>query len=136
MGKGEVGKLMVAAAITLELTQRGPRVHPSTTKPTAHVAATVKALEPFPGLSIARIDPALATARYAAEVTSRAGSDLDPSGQALLAEELRSPCTMEIAVFRAFAQAVAQGQDRIVVLDTAPTGYTISIAGRGAGLPA
>jgi arsenite-transporting ATPase len=54
-----------------------------------------------------------------------AGADLDEQGRALLEEDLRSPCTEEIAVFRAFARAVAEGSDRFVVLDTAPTGHTI-----------
>lgn len=44
---------------------------------------------------------------------------------ALLEEDLRSPCTEEIAVFSAFARTVAEGQGGFVVLDTAPTGLTI-----------
>jgi arsenite-transporting ATPase len=65
------------------------------------------------------------TAKYSAEVMKSAGAGLDAQGQALLAEDLRSPCTEEIAVFRAFADAVAEGTDRFVVLDTAPTGHTV-----------
>ena len=53
------------------------------------------------------------------------GEGLDAQGRALLAEDLRSPCTEEIAVFRAFAETVAQGEDRFVVIDTAPTGHTL-----------
>jgi arsenite-transporting ATPase len=54
-----------------------------------------------------------------------AGRGLDAGGRALLEEDLRSPCTEEVAVFRAFARIVAQGRDRFVVLDTAPTGHTV-----------
>ncbi len=54
-----------------------------------------------------------------------AGKNLDANGRALLEEDLRSPCTEEIAVFRAFARTVAQGKDAFVVLDTAPTGHTL-----------
>lgn len=43
----------------------------------------------------------------------------------MLEEDLRSPCTEEIAVFRAFARTVDEGKDGFVVLDTAPTGHTI-----------
>lgn len=125
MGKGGVGKTTIAAAIALELARRGMRVHLSTTDPAAHVAATVEAADELPLLTVGRIDPAEETARYSAEVMSRAGGGLDGDGQALLAEDLRSPCTEEIAVFRAFAEAVAAGDDRFVVLDTAPTGHTI-----------
>jgi arsenite-transporting ATPase len=53
------------------------------------------------------------------------GRDLDAKGKALLEEDLRSPCTEEIAVFRAFARRVDEGNDGFVVIDTAPTGHTL-----------
>ena len=124
MGKGGVGKTTVAAAVAVGLADRGFRVHLSTTDPAAHLAATITS-EALPNLTVSRIDPAAETARYSSEVMQSAGAGLDVQGQALLAEDLRSPCTEEIAVFRAFAEAVAEGTDRFVVLDTAPTGHTI-----------
>jgi arsenite-transporting ATPase len=124
MGKGGVGKTTVAAAIAVALAERGHRVLLTTTDPAAHLAATFSG-DARPNISISRIDPAAETASYTAEVMHTAGAGLDGQGKALLAEDLRSPCTEEIAVFRAFAQAVAAGQDRFVVLDTAPTGHTI-----------
>jgi len=123
MGKGGVGKTTVAAAIAVELARRGVRVHLSTTDPAANVADTVGA--PPPNLTLSRIDPAAETAAYTAEVLAAVGTDLDAKGRALLEEDLRSPCTEEVAVFRAFARTVAQGEDGLVVLDTAPTGHTI-----------
>lgn len=124
MGKGGVGKTTVAAAIAVALAERGHRVHLSTTDPAAHVAAAL-ADSSLPNISVGRIDPRAETARYTAEVMETAGAELDEQGRALLAEDLRSPCTEEIAVFRAFAQAVSQGEHGFVVLDTAPTGHTI-----------
>ncbi len=124
MGKGGVGKTTVAASIAVALADRGHEVHLSTTDPAAHVMATLAA-ESMPHLTVSRIDPVQETADYTAEVMQTAGADLDDAGRALLEEDLRSPCTEEIAVFRAFAQAVAEGTDRFVVLDTAPTGHTI-----------
>ncbi len=124
MGKGGVGKTTVAAAVAVALAERGFTVHLSTTDPAAHIAAAV-AGETFANLSVSRIDPVAETAKYSAEVMSSAGSGLDELGKSLLAEDLRSPCTEEIAVFRAFADAVAQGRDGFVVLDTAPTGHTV-----------
>lgn len=124
MGKGGVGKTTVAAAVAVALAERGFRVHLSTTDPAAHLSATIDS-DAMPNLTVSRIDPAGETARYSAEVMQQSGANLDAQGQALLAEDLRSPCTEEIAVFRAFAQAVAEGSDRFVVLDTAPTGHTI-----------
>jgi arsenite-transporting ATPase len=122
MGKGGVGKTTVAAAIATELARRGFKVHLSTTDPAAHVAAAAGQIE---GLNVSRIDPQAETRAYVEQVISTTGKSLDASGRALLEEDLRSPCTEEIAVFRAFARTVAQGEDAFVVLDTAPTGHTL-----------
>jgi arsenite-transporting ATPase len=122
MGKGGVGKTTVAAAIATELARRGLPVHLSTTDPAAHVAAAAGAAK---GMQVSRIDPQAETKAYVEQVMTTAGQGLDASGRALLEEDLRSPCTEEVAVFRAFARIVAQGQDRFVVLDTAPTGHTL-----------
>jgi arsenite-transporting ATPase len=122
MGKGGVGKTTVAAGIATELVRRGLPVHLSTTDPAAHVAA---AAGEAVGLQVSRIDPQAETKAYVEQVMTTAGQGLDANGRTLLEEDLRSPCTEEIAVFRAFARIVAQGQDRFVVLDTAPTGHTL-----------
>jgi arsenite-transporting ATPase len=124
MGKGGVGKTTVAAAVAVALAERGLEVHLSTTDPAAHIAAAV-AGETYPNLTVSRIDPVAETAKYSQEVMTNAGAGLDVAGKALLEEDLRSPCTEEIAVFRAFADAVAEGTNRFVVLDTAPTGHTV-----------
>jgi len=122
MGKGGVGKTTVASAVAVALADRGHRVILSTTDPAAHVARAVG--EVPDGLELQRIDPVAETARYSAEVMDAAG-ELDEDGRALLEEDLRSPCTEEIAVFRAFARTMAQAEDAFVVLDTAPTGHTL-----------
>jgi arsenite-transporting ATPase len=124
MGKGGVGKTTVAAAIAVAIAERGHEVHLSTTDPAAHIAAALNN-ESLPTLSVSRIDPEAETAKYSAEVLRKAGANLDAQGKALLEEDLRSPCTEEIAVFRAFADAVAAGTNKFVVLDTAPTGHTV-----------
>ena len=122
MGKGGVGKTTMAAAIATELAQRGCQVHLSTTDPAAHIAA---AAGKIPGMQVSRIDPQAETRSYVEHVIATAGKNLDANGRALLEEDLRSPCTEEIAVFRGFARTVAQGKDAFVVLDTAPTGHTL-----------
>lgn len=123
MGKGGVGKTSVAAAIAFNLAERGFPVVLSTTDPAAHVAAAAE--EGTPGLTVTRIDPVHEVREYTEEVLAKAGKTLDAAGLAMLEEDLRSPCTEEIAVFRAFARTVDEGKGGFVVLDTAPTGHTI-----------
>ena len=123
MGKGGVGKTSVAAAIAFNLAERGFPVILSTTDPAAHVAAAAE--EGMPGLTVTKIDPAHEVREYTEEVLAKAGKSLDAAGLAMLEEDLRSPCTEEIAVFRAFARTVDEGKGGFVVLDTAPTGHTI-----------
>ncbi len=130
MGKGGVGKTTLAARLAIALARRGHAVHLSTTDPAAHVADAVGGDRPAT-LTVARIDPVLETARYSAEVVASAEASAAADGgmtadeRALLEEDLRSPCTEEIAVFRAFARTVAEAAKGFVVLDTAPTGHTL-----------
>jgi arsenite-transporting ATPase len=126
MGKGGVGKTTVAARIASELARRGFPVTLTTTDPAAHVEQAIRDLSGATSqLRVTRIDPAHEVRRYTDEVLATAGAGLDAQGKALLEEDLRSPCTEEIAVFRAFAETVAHGEDRFVIIDTAPTGHTL-----------
>lgn len=123
MGKGGVGKTTIAAAIALALAERGLPVWLTTTDPAAHVHDVVP--DPPANLTITRIDPVAETARYTAHVLATAGARLEPAALDLLTEDLRSPCTEEVAVFHAFARTIAEAHDRYVVVDTAPTGHTL-----------
>jgi arsenite-transporting ATPase len=123
MGKGGVGKTTVAAAIAVELAEMGYKVHLTTTDPAAHISMALNGK--VPNLRVTRIDPAVEIRAYTEEVLAESGRDLDEKGRALLEEDLHSPCTEEIAVFRAFARRVDEGNDGFVVIDTAPTGHTL-----------
>jgi len=123
MGKGGVGKTTLAAHMAVNLAARGLDVLLTTTDPAAHVAAAVGDLPER--LEVDQIDPAVEVEKYRAHVLETTGAALDADGRALLEEDLNSPCTEEIAVFQAFARTVDQARDRVVVLDTAPTGHTI-----------
>ena len=123
MGKGGVGKTTVAVNIAIELARLGHKVHLTTTDPAGHMNTAIEGT--VPGLQVSRIDPVAETLAYTQEVLEEAGRDLDEKGRALLEEDLRSPCTEEIAVFRAFARCVDEGNDGFVVIDTAPTGHTL-----------
>ena len=123
MGKGGVGKTTIAAAIALGLVQHGKSVHLSTTDPAAHLAATLNA--EVQGLSVGRIDPKVETQKYVDKIVASRAPGLTEDEIALLIEDLRSPCTEEVAVFHAFSRVVAQARSAFVVLDTAPTGHSL-----------
>ncbi|HDO1330954.1 TPA: arsenical pump-driving ATPase [Aeromonas veronii] len=123
MGKGGVGKTTLAAAVAVELASRGLPVHLTTSDPAAHLNETLAAS--LPHLEVSRIDPHAETERYRAQVLATKGAALDEQGRALLEEDLRSPCTEEIAVFQAFSRIIREAGKRFVVMDTAPTGHTL-----------
>ncbi|WP_179468183.1 arsenical pump-driving ATPase [Mycolicibacterium vinylchloridicum] len=123
MGKGGVGKTTVAAAIAVALANRGHDVHLTTTDPAAHLAETLQG--GLAHLQVSRIDPVEANRAYRERVMATKGANLDEAGRATLAEDLRSPCTEEVAVFQAFSKVIHESRSKFVVLDTAPTGHTL-----------
>jgi arsenite-transporting ATPase len=123
MGKGGVGKTTIAAALAIGLVRRGQTVHLSTTDPAAHLAGTL--VGDLPGLKVSRIDPKVETQRYIDKIMAAKSPLLDAQEQALLLEDLQSPCTEEVAVFHAFSRIVSEGRSAFVVLDTAPTGHSM-----------
>jgi arsenite-transporting ATPase len=123
MGKGGVGKTTIASAIAVAMAERGLDVLLSTTDPAAHLAATIEGV--LPRLEVSRIDPAVETKAYVDSILASKGKGLDDEARALLLEDLRSPCTEEVAVFHAFSRTVSRARQKLVVLDTAPTGHTL-----------
>jgi len=123
MGKGGVGKTTIAAAVAVELAHRGLSVHLTTSDPAAHLSDTLNGT--LENLTVSRIDPHEETERYRQQVLETKGATLDAHGRALLEEDLRSPCTEEIAVFQAFSRIIREAGKKFVVMDTAPTGHTL-----------
>ncbi len=123
MGKGGVGKTTMAATVATQLAARGHEVLLTTTDPAAHILETLDG--GHDGLSVSRIDPAEATASYTEHVMATRGKGLDAQARAMLEEDLRSPCTEEIAVFQAFSRVIRKSSKQFVVMDTAPTGHTL-----------
>lgn len=124
MGKGGVGKTSVAWRFARALAAEGRKVHLTTTDPAGREGFDAGASSQM-NLTLNHIDADQETAAYTQEVLAQAGKTLDPAARALLEEDLRSPCTAEIAVFRAFAKEVAKGVEGFVIIDTAPTGHTL-----------
>ncbi|MEH7130244.1 arsenical pump-driving ATPase [Neobacillus drentensis] len=125
MGKGGVGKTTLASAVAVGLVGKGHKVHLTTTDPAAHLEFVFQNSELNDRLTISRINPKEEVEAYKAEVLSKVTNELDEEALAYIEEDLNSPCTEEIAVFRAFAEVVARSKDEIVVIDTAPTGHTL-----------
>jgi arsenite-transporting ATPase len=105
------------------LADRGHQVHLTTTDPAAHLADTLDGS--ITGLEVSRIDPAEATAQYRDRVLTTKGAHLDEQGRTTLIEDLKSPCTEEVAVFQAFSRVIHESRRKFVVVDTAPTGHTL-----------
>lgn len=122
MGKGGVGKTTIAATIALGLSKKGKKVHLTTTDPAAHLRFV---LDESCGITLSHIDEKNELIKYQEEVLRKARETMSEEDIAYIEEDLKSPCTQEIAVFRAFAEIVKSSEDEIIVIDTAPTGHTL-----------
>lgn len=122
MGKGGVGKTTVASTIAKGLAEKGLKVLLTTTDPANHL----KYEHGFSDrIEVSSIDEKKELERYSEEVLSKAKETMSKDDIAYIEEDLRSPCTQEIAVFRAFAEIIEKSNQEIVVIDTAPTGHTL-----------
>ena len=122
MGKGGVGKTTIAASIAKGLVEKGKKVHLTTTDPAAHLNYIVHESDT---LGVSHIDEKKELELYQNEVLAKARESMSEEDLAYVEEDLNSPCTEEIAVFRKFAEIVSMTEADVVVIDTAPTGHTL-----------
>ena len=122
MGKGGVGKTTIASSVALKLSKLGKKVHLATTDPADHIKFMIDSSS---GISMSHIDEKEELKKYQDEILENARKTMSEDDVAYIEEDLRSPCTQEIAVFRSFAELVEKADDEIVVIDTAPTGHTL-----------
>src|SRR5690606_16454658 len=101
---------------------KGTKVHLTTTDPAAHLEFVINERD---DITMSHIDEEVELKKYQEEVLSKARGTMSEDDLAYIEEDLRSPCTQEIAVFRAFAQIVEKAEEQVVVIDTAPTGHTL-----------
>ncbi|MEN9510353.1 MAG: arsenical pump-driving ATPase [Bacteroidota bacterium] len=126
MGKGGVGKTIAASAIAVLLAQKGFEVLLTTTDPAAHIQDFIGQLDALPAtLTVERIDPKIETQRYIEKILEHKGQGQTEEAKKLILEDLKSPCTEEVAVFHAFSKAISMSKRKFVVMDTAPTGHTL-----------
>lgn len=122
MGKGGVGKTTIAATIARGLAAKGVKVHLSTTDPANHLGYVKTQIE---GITVSHIDEKAVLEAYQKNILDKARETMGDADLSYIEEDLRSPCTQEIAVFNAFAEIVAKADNEVIVIDTAPTGHTL-----------
>jgi len=135
-GKGGVGKTVASCITAVWLARRGYRTLLLTTDPAAHLDDVLGApvgnmpaeLDGQPNLWAVKIDPKAAAETYKARILNDARQCGRPeTALKVMAEELDSPCTEEMAAFDQFIDYASQSDWDAVVFDTAPTGHTLRL---------
>jgi arsenite-transporting ATPase len=135
-GKGGVGKTVASCITAVWLARQGYKTLLLTTDPAAHLGDVLGVSvgadpAPVPGaenLWAVNIDAKAAAETYKARILDDARQRGRPeSAIQVMAEELDSPCTEEMAAFDKFIEYASQDGWQAVVFDTAPTGHTLRL---------
>lgn len=135
-GKGGVGKTVASCVTAVWLARQGYKTLLLTTDPAAHLGDVLgvavgdapRQIAGVDHLWAANIDPKRAADQYKARILDDARRRGRPEGAIqVMAEELDSPCTEEMAAFDRFIDYAVQDGWDAVVFDTAPTGHTLRL---------
>ncbi|RPI27003.1 MAG: arsenic-transporting ATPase, partial [Chloroflexota bacterium] len=135
-GKGGVGKTIASCITAVWLARQGYKTLLLTTDPAAHlgdvlgvpVDAEPAVVTGAENLWAVNIDAKAAAEDYKARILDDARQRGRPeSAIQVMAEELDSPCTEEMAAFDKFIEYASQEGWQAVVFDTAPTGHTLRL---------
>ncbi|MFD1454597.1 arsenical pump-driving ATPase [Levilactobacillus lanxiensis] len=121
MGKGGVGKTTIAVQVAQQLARQGKRVHLTTTDPADHLSW----FQLDSAIQVSHIDEQQVLKDYQETVIAQVKQDMGSEDVDYVMEDLKSPCTQEIATFEAFAKIVDEDDSDVLVIDTAPTGHTL-----------
>ncbi len=135
-GKGGVGKTVASCVTAVWLARQGYDTLLVTTDPAAHLGDVLgepvgnepAPLAGLPALWAAKIDPKQTADAYKKRILDEARERGRPEAAiAVMAEELDSPCTEEMAAFDRFIEYASEGEWDAIVFDTAPTGHTLRL---------
>ncbi len=135
-GKGGVGKTTMACATAVGEAERGRKTLIVTTDPASNLADVfeqpighqVTPIGGVPNLWAVKIDPKAAAETYKTRILDDAHQrGRPPEAIKVMAEQLDSPCTEEMAAFDQFIDFASQPDWQAVVFDTAPTGHTLRL---------
>lgn len=132
-GKGGVGKTSMAAATAVHHADHGRRTLIVTTDPASNLAdvfmqpigAQICPISAVPNLDALEIDATEAAREYRDRTLEPLRALMPQAVLEVVAEQLNSPCTEEIASFDQFIACMEQPEYDVVIFDTAPTGHTL-----------
>jgi len=134
-GKGGVGKTSMACTTAVRYADEGKQTLIVTTDPASNLADVFEQeighqVTPINGVTnlwAIEIDPDKATDEYKERALAPIRALFPTEIVNVMAEQMNSPCTAEVAAFDRFTDFLDAPNFDIVIFDTAPTGHTLRL---------